>query len=163
MSELLARLARTLTHRWKRSLLVAVLVIVALMGAASQAGQAVDDFTAPGTETQQAIDLLKAHTPALAGVDSTLVFSVEDGKISDPQPRAAVEGALAKVRALNGVAQVGDPFAEGGTISPDGRLASVDVRYTLDPSEVKKEDGVALLEAAETASATASTSPPAAC
>ncbi len=150
MSELLARLARTLTHRWKRSLLVAVLVIVVLMGAASQAGQAVDDFTAPGTETQQAIDLLKAHTPALAGVDSTLVFSVENGKISDPQPRAAVEGALAKVKELNGVAQVGDPFAEGGTISPDGRLASVDVRYTLDPSEVEKEDGVALLEAAET-------------
>jgi RND superfamily putative drug exporter len=150
MSELLARLARSLTHRWKRSLLVAVLVIVALMGAASQAGQAVDDFSAPGTETQQAIDLLRAHTPALAGVDSTLVFSVEQGKISDPEPRAAVEGALAKVRELNGVAQVADPFAEGGTISPDGRLAAVDVRYTLDPSEVQKEDGVALVEAAET-------------
>src|SRR5688572_3483131 len=141
MSELLARLARSLTHRWKRSLLVAVLVIVALMGAASQAGQAVDDFSAPGTETQQAIDLLRAHTPALAGVDSTLVFSVEQGKISDPEPRAAVEGALAKVRELNGVAQVADPFAEGGTISPDGRLAAVDVRYTLDPSEVEKDDG----------------------
>ncbi|HEX6027156.1 MAG TPA: MMPL family transporter [Solirubrobacter sp.] len=150
MSELLARLARTLTHRWKRSLLAAIAVLVLLMGAASQAGEAVDDFSAPGTETQQAIDLFRAHTPALAGVDSTLVFSVENGKISDPEPRAAVEGALEKVRQLRGVAEVADPFAEGGTISPDGRLAAVDVRYTLEPQEVEKEDGVALVEAAET-------------
>ena len=150
MSELLARLARTLTHRWKRGLAAAVLVIVMLMGLASLSGEAVDDFSAPGTDTQRAIDLLRAHTPALAGVDSTLVFSVEQGRITDPGPRAAVEGALDRVSRLNGVGQVDDPFAEGGRLSPDGRLAAVDVRYTLDQSEVEKEDGEALIAAAET-------------
>ena len=45
-----------------------------------------------------------AHTPALAGVDSTLVFSVEQGKITDPAPRAIVEDALARVEKLKGVA-----------------------------------------------------------
>jgi RND superfamily putative drug exporter len=150
MSLLLARLARNLTHHWKRSAVAAFLVLVLLIGAAIGGGEAADDFSAPGTDTQRAIDLFKAHTPALAGADSTLVFSVEDGKISDPEPKAAIEGALAKVKTLKGVVEVGDPFAKGGTISPDGRLASVDVRYDIDPSAIKKPDGLALIAAGET-------------
>jgi len=46
---------------------------------------------------------------------------------------------------------VADPFAEGGTISQDGRLASVDVRYRTDPSDIEKEDGEAMIAAGETA------------
>ena len=102
---LLARIARNLTHHWVRGLLGALAVLVLLGFAAQSSGEAVDDFSAPGTETQAALDLFKAHTPALAGADSTLVFSVEDGKITDPAQRAAVEGALAKVKELPGVAQ----------------------------------------------------------
>jgi RND superfamily putative drug exporter len=149
MSLLLARLARTLTHRWKASALGAFLVIVLLGIAAASGGQAADDFAAPGTESQQAIDLFKAHSPAFAGADSTLVFSVEDGKLTDPGPKAAIEGALAKVAKLKGVVDVGDPFAEGGTLSKDGRLAAVDVRYDLDPSAIEKPDGEALIAAGE--------------
>jgi putative drug exporter of the RND superfamily len=148
---LLARLARTLTHHWVRGLVAAILVIFGLGLIAGASGKAVDDFSAPGTETQKALDLLKAHTPALAGVDSTLVFSVEDGKISDPGPKAAIETALAKVKTLDGVAEVGDPFAEGGTVSKDGKLAAVDVRYTTDPADIEKADGEALIDAANLA------------
>ncbi len=151
MSELLARLARYLTHHWVRGLFAALGVLVVLGIAAGTGGEAVDDFSAPGTETQSAIDLFKAHTPALAGADSTLVFSVPEGKITDPGPRAAIEGALAKVEKLPGVASVADPFAEGGAVSPDGRLASVDVRYRTDPADIEKTDGEKLLAAGETA------------
>src|SRR3954447_16934319 len=133
MSELLARLARTLTHRWKMSALGAFLVIVLLGIAAGTGGEAADDFSAPGTETQKAIDLFKAHSPALAGVDSTLVFTVANGKITDPGPQAAVDGALARVKKLDGVGQVAEP-----TISRDGRLAAIDVRYTTDPADIDK-------------------------
>ena len=151
MSEFLARIARTLTQHWKRSALAALLVLV-LIGAAAGAGSpAADDFEIPGTESQQALDLFRDHSPAFAGADSTIVFSVEDGQISDPDNRAAIEDALAKVGELRGVEQVGDPFAEGAAVSEDGRIASVDVRYGLEPDEVKKADGEALLEAAETA------------
>src|ERR687897_587288 len=93
MSSLLARLARTLTHRWKRGLAGAVVVLVLLGAAAGAGGEAADDFSIPGTESQQALDLLKAHSPAFAGADSTLVFSVDEGRISDAGPRAAIEGA----------------------------------------------------------------------
>ena len=104
----------------------------------------------PGTESQQAIDLFKAHSPAFAGADSTLVFTVKDGKLTDPGPKAAIQGALAKVAKLNGVVEVGDPFAEGGTLSKDGRLAAVDVRYDIDPGPIEKPDGEALIAAGET-------------
>ena len=114
MSLLLARMARTLTQHWVRSLFAAIAVIVLLGAAAGAGGEAADDFSIPGTESQQAIDLFKAHTPALAGADSTLVFSVEDGKVTDAGHRAAIDGALERCASLDGVATVADPFAEGG-------------------------------------------------
>jgi putative drug exporter of the RND superfamily len=151
MSSLLARLARTLTHHWKRSLAAAFVVLILIGAAAGAGGQSADDFSIPGTESQQALDLFRDHSPAFAGADSTLVFSVEDGTLSDPENRAAVEGALEKVGALPHVEQVADPFAEGGAMSQDGRIAAADVRYDLEADDVKKADGEALLAAAETA------------
>jgi putative drug exporter of the RND superfamily len=151
MSLLLARLARSLAHHWKRSLAAAVLVVVLLGAAAGAGGEAADDFAIPGTESQEALDLFKAHTPAFAGADSTLVFSVQTGRLTDPEPRAAVERALGEVRELDGVVEVVDPFAEGAQVSRDGRLAAVDVRYITDPADIEKDDGVALEEAARTA------------
>lgn len=151
MSVLLARLARTLTHHWKRGLLAAVILVVLLGVAAGAGGKAADDFSIPGTESQQALDLFKEHSPVFAGADATLVFSVEDGKLSDPPHRAAIESALDEVRGLEHVAQVTDPFAEGATVSEDGRLAAVDVRYDVEPDELEVEDGEALEEAARTA------------
>src|SRR5829696_5997472 len=151
MSELLARLARTLTQHWKRGLAAALAVLVLLGVAAGAGGEAADDFNIPGTESQQALDLFREHTPAFAGADSTLVFSVERGRITDAQPRAAVQDALREVRGLDGVAQVAHPFARGGTVSRDGRLAAVDVRYRVEPSDLDKADGERLEAAARTA------------
>jgi RND superfamily putative drug exporter len=151
MSQLLARLARTLSSHWKRSLAAAIGVLVLLVLAASLADKPADDFSLPGAESQQAVDLFQAHSPAFGGADSTLVFTVGEGNLSDPEPKAAIEGALAKVRELDGVALAASPFEPGGQVSQDGRLASVDVRYSMAPGEVDKADGEALIAAGETA------------
>lgn len=148
---LLARVGRTLSSNWKRSLAGAIAVMVVLIVAAGNSGPASDDYSIPGTDSQRAIDLFKEHSPAFGGADSTLVFTVDKGKISDPAPKAAIEGALAKVRELKGVELVASPFEPGGQVSKDQRLASVDVRYSSDPAKIKKKDGEALLEAGETA------------
>src|ERR671915_229742 len=151
MSHLLARLARTLTHHWKRSLLAAVVVLFLIGAAAGAGGEVADDFEVPGTESQEALDLFRDHSPAFAGADSTIVFSVEQGTLSDTENRAAVDAALDRIRALPNVEQVADPFAEGGTISQDGRIAAADVRYSAEPDDLEKRAGGALSEAAETA------------
>ncbi|MBN1528680.1 MAG: MMPL family transporter [Thermoleophilaceae bacterium] len=151
MSLLLARLARHLVSHWKRGLLAAVATIVLLGAAAGAGGEAADDFTVPGTESQQAIDLFKDHSPAFAGADSTLVFSVESGRITDPEHREAIESALGKVGRLAHVEQVEDPFADEGRVASDGRLAAADVRYDVEPGDLEKEDGERLEAAARTA------------
>ena len=151
MSQLLARMARALSSHWKRSLAAAVGVLVLLVLAAGAGGEATDDYSLPGAESQQAIDLFQAHSPAFGGVDSTLVFTVDGGKVSDPGPKSAIEDALAEVRELEGVELVASPFEAGGQVSEDGRLASVDVRYSTEPGAIKKEDGEALIAAGESA------------
>ena len=58
---------------------------------------------------------------------------------------------LVEVRELEGVELAASPFEAGGQISEDERLAAVDVRYSTDPGDLKKDDGEALIAAAETA------------
>ncbi|MET0683675.1 MAG: MMPL family transporter, partial [Solirubrobacteraceae bacterium] len=149
MSLLLARIARAPPNPGLRGLAAALVVLVLLGAAAGAGGEAADDFEIPGTESQQALDLFRAHSPAFAGADSTIVFSVDQGTLEDHKP--AIEGALADVGKLEGVESVGDPFGEEAQISQDGRIAAVDVRYTTDPADLDKEDGEALIDAAETA------------
>ena len=148
MSRALARLARTLTTHWKRSLLGAILALVVLGALAGTGSPAADDFEIPGTESQEAIDLFREHTPALAGADATLVFSTESGRMTEAPKRAAVADAIARVRGLDGVVQVSDPFQRGGQIARDGSLVAVDVRYETEIQDVEKEDGEALEQAA---------------
>jgi hypothetical protein len=58
---LLARIARTLSPHWKRSLAAAVGVVVLLVLATGVSGEASDDYSLPVAESQQAIDLFQAH------------------------------------------------------------------------------------------------------
>src|SRR5690349_24372695 len=137
MSDVLARLARTLTHRWRRSLVVALAALVVLGAFAANGEPASDDFNVPGSESQMAVDLLKAHTPALAGADSQLVFTATDGKVSDPENRAAVESALARVAELDGGSGVVSPFDAGGPISRGGPDAQTPVQVGLPAMEAQ--------------------------
>ncbi len=152
MSSFLARIARALTQHWKRGLVVALLTFFIIGALSATATQPPDEFDIPGTESQQATDLFRAHAPALAGIDATLVFSVESGSITDPEARAAIERALTNVSRLRGVVNpIDDPFQR---IAPEGtplagRLAATDVRYDLDPGDVDAENGRALERAVE--------------
>ena len=154
ISLLLARLARALAHHWKRSLAVAVAVIVGLgVLAGTVGGTSSDDFSIPGTETQRALDLLKAHSPGQAGADATLVFSTTSGKITDPAKVAAIDGALAQIAKQPDVAAAPSPFAAGNgrLIAADQRVAYTTIPYTLQPAELKKHNGEDLEQAARTA------------
>ena len=79
---LLGRLAASAAGHWKRSLAIVAAVLVAL-GAASAAGGGafVDSFSTPGTESQQAVDLLTQRFPAQSGDTATLVFAGEHGTL----------------------------------------------------------------------------------
>jgi RND superfamily putative drug exporter len=153
MSEYLAAIARAISHHWKRSLAVAIASLVVLIAIAGTSGSAPpNDFTVPGSESQAAIDLFAEHTPALAGVDSNVVFSTDSGTLRTPERRSAINSAIAEIRTLPSVISVTDPFdPKMPRISKDGRIAASDVRYDLDYGEVKPVNGEQLEEAARTA------------
>ncbi|MBK5233143.1 MAG: MMPL family transporter [Thermoleophilia bacterium] len=153
MSDLLARLARSITGHWKRALIVCVVALAALFLLASTAQDPPpDDFNIPGTESQKAIDLFDAHEPALAGVDATVVFSTDEGKLSEPARKAAIEKSLAEIAKQPDVESVGDPFdPEAPGLSPSGKVAQAEVRWDLDFGDVTKKQGEDLEDAVKSA------------
>jgi len=58
------------------------------------------DFSIPGTESQKAVDLLEAKFPAAAGAQSQVVFTIDQGKLTDAGPKAGVERSLSALRKL---------------------------------------------------------------
>lgn len=153
MSDRLAKLARAVSHHWKRSLLAAIASIVLLGVLAGTAGSPPpDDFDVPGTESQQAYDLFTEHMPSLAGVDSTVVFYATEGSLADPARQAAIERAIEEIKSQPDVMSATDPYAsDPPAISPDGKVTSTDVRWDLEFGDVDKEHAERLEEAANVA------------
>ena len=142
MSELLASLARSIAHHWKRSLVAVVLVVVGLVIVAANAPDPpADDFEVPGAESQKALDLFSAHTPALAGVDSTVVLRATEGSLVEPAARKAVGQSIEKIRDLRAVLTVSNPYdPRAPGLSRDGKIGLIDVRYDLEYGDVEKAD-----------------------
>lgn len=153
MSDLLARLVRTITGHWIRALVIALIAVFAIGALSGTAGDPPpDDFDIPGTESQKAYDLFSAHSPALAGVDSTVVFSVEDGTLAQPDRKRAVNATLKEIQGLDDVLTVSDLYEpKAGAISEDGRIGYVDVRFDLEFGDVTKKQGEELGEATDAA------------
>ncbi|HEV7535762.1 MAG TPA: MMPL family transporter, partial [Acidimicrobiia bacterium] len=111
---MLARLARFSYHRrrlvvlaWIGVLVLSVVAGGALKGAWSTSG------SLPGTDTQKALDLLKAEFPGQAGDEAAFVFA----DVSADPP--AVADFLKKAAAVNGVTSVQQP----PEVAPNGRVA----------------------------------------
>jgi RND superfamily putative drug exporter len=127
---------RTVLGLW----VAAFLVFAALWGTA--AGEYVNNFRLPGTESQRAYDLLKTRFPQQAGDTATVVFAVKQGRVLDPSHRAAIERVRAQVQRSSEVLSVGDPFARGAAVSRDGKITFAQIQFRkgageVDPAKVK--------------------------
>jgi putative drug exporter of the RND superfamily len=102
----------------------------------------------PGTESQQAFDLLNARFPAQSGSTAQLVFAASAGqKLTSGADATALAGALDTIRGQAGVVSVTDP-AQAGAVSADGRIAYAQVRYPVAGPEVTGVQVTALEKAA---------------
>lgn len=139
MRRVLERLGQvTAAHPWRTLagwLLAAVALIV--LGEAS-GGTFVNDYRIPGAESQRAADLARDHMPGFGATSADIVLHVDDGTLDAPARAAAIRRMLDTVRTQPDVSAVGDPFIDGeqasadATVSPDGRTATVTVRYGKD-------------------------------
>src|SRR6185437_12877435 len=76
---------------------IAVLAVVAL----SVKQPTTNSFSIPGTESQQALDLLNQKFPGTGGAQAQVVFSVPPSKsLTDHSERQAIEATLAQLKKL---------------------------------------------------------------
>ena len=118
-------------HRWA---VVSgwVMLLVALVGISTVVGSNYrNDFALPGTDSQQAVNLLTRDFPAQSGDTDTIVWSVRSGSVSDAAVRARIEPMLRRVAQLPHVRGVASPYGPGGArqVSRDGQVAFATVSF----------------------------------
>jgi putative drug exporter of the RND superfamily len=124
------RRRRTVLALWG-VLLAAVIAAAVVFG-----GSTNDKFSVPGTESQQAQDLLEAKFPAASGTYARVVFAAPEGeKLADPANKAAVQATMQKAARAADVSAVTDPF-DTKTITKDGRIGYGDVIYPVPAHEI---------------------------
>ncbi|GGK80262.1 MMPL family transporter [Mangrovihabitans endophyticus] len=132
----------------RRRLVVAIwlaLIAAAGVGAATLSGPTADTFSIPGTEAQQAQDLLAQRFPqaGAGGAQARVVFAAPDGqKLTDPAHRAEVARTVAALRGLDGVTTVTDPLT--GSINQAGTVAYAQVTYRVQAVALTEQDRDAL-------------------
>ncbi|MFD0744429.1 MMPL family transporter [Phytohabitans flavus] len=115
-------------------------------------GEFTADYSAPGSDSKQAQDLLAQRFPVRAG-ESVDVVVRADAAVTDPVVRAEVATLLDELAGLPHVTAADDPYASPGGVSPDGHTLLA--RLSLDvaiPADMPVADTERLLGAAEAAS-----------
>ncbi len=103
---------------------------------ATAAGEFVNNFQLPGTESQRTYDLLTERFPEQSGDTASVVFAVEDGGVLDAANQPRIEAVRAEIEKSPEVLAVGDPFAEGAPVSEDGRITFAQIQFREGAGEV---------------------------
>ncbi len=148
----LGRLARTTFRHRGRTVLAWLLALGVAIGLASAfGGEFKADYSAPGSDSQQAQTLLEERFPAQAG-DTVDVVVHADGGVQARQQD--VRALLAEMAVVSHVAAVSDPFEDPAGVSQDGNTLVAHLRLDVEnPVDMPKEDSEQLLDLAKDASA----------
>ena len=140
MALMLYRLGRAMFGKPKRVLAIWLLALVAFVGIGfGLGGQLKESYVIPGTESQEAIDLLANVFPQTAGASAQIVVQAPAGAdVRDEPYRSGIEALTADAKAVSGVAEALSPFSEfaGKAISDDNRTAYVQVQFEKASNEV---------------------------
>ncbi|NEE00854.1 MMPL family transporter [Phytoactinopolyspora halotolerans] len=156
MATILYRLGR-FSYRSRRLVGLIWLAVVVAVGvaAATLSDSTSDSFSIPGTESQEAFDLLGERFPEmdLNGASARVVFQTPEGEtVQEPENRQTVEAVLEEIAAGPQVARIDSPF-DTGLVSEDGTIALAEVTYTVEFYDVVDLDDEArdvLHDAADT-------------
>ena len=151
MAKFLYRIGRWAFRRRRLVAVVWLAGLVLAIGAAATAPAGEDeDLAMPGTESQQAFDLLDERFPEsnAQGAEARLVFRAPEGqRITAKDNRAAVGEALGSLDGNKQFASATDPFTTGA-VSEDGTIAYSTVTYTVDAVDLTAATKTALEDAA---------------
>src|SRR4051794_28695727 len=135
------RLARLCgRHRWRTFLAWLLALIVVQVVASSVGVKAISSFRLPGTESQEAYDLLSAHFPAAKGDTDQVVYRARTGTLNEPAARQRIESSLKQTAGDSHVAAVVSPFDAGGRLTKDGKIGVASLVYKQSTNDIKPDD-----------------------
>jgi putative drug exporter of the RND superfamily len=122
---------------------VAAAIVMGLAGTAG--GSFVDDLVAPGSQSEEAMELLQERFPEAAGGSAMAVFAAPEGERLEGH-RPAIDAAVARIAEVEHVATVADPFT-AGTVSPDGRIGFAQIAFDRPSTELGPAPVAAIADA----------------
>jgi RND superfamily putative drug exporter len=135
---------------FRRRRLVALLWIVVLVGVGigsfSVSSQSNDQFTIPGTQSQQALDLLEKQFPqaSAGGATARFVFEAPSGQnLTAGANKAEIQSLVAELKQAPQVATATDPYLNRA-VSPGGTIAYTDVTFKVAEADVTDQTRAAL-------------------
>ena len=149
----LGRLARlAFRYRGRTVLLWLTAFVVALGLSTAFAGAFSADYSAPGSDSHAAQNLLTTRFPAAANDTVTLVAHSTE-PVTAPGIRARINRTLDQAGAVPHVSGFADPYQEPGAISADGTTIVATLRLdTADPLDMSHESAATLIRIAKDAS-----------
>ncbi|GAA2509356.1 MMPL family transporter [Winogradskya humida] len=152
MATYLYRLGKFSFRKRKLILALWLAMIAALgVGAFTLNGPTAESFSIPGTEAQEAQDLLAQRFPqaGAGGAQARVVFAAPAGaKLTDKANKSAIEDTVAELKKGAQVANVSDPLQ--ATINQAGTVAYATVSYKVQAIDLTGTDRDALKEAMTT-------------
>lgn len=156
MASLLYRLGLfSARRRWLVLSAWAVLlgVVVSLALGLSRTAPEDTSFSIPGTQASEGLDVVAQKFSADTGAaTATVVFQAPAGQRLTEGSAAALQGRLADLRAVRGVASVSDPLSrQMPRVSADGSIAAATVTFEREPGDVSQATKDAFDDATGTA------------
>ncbi|MCS5735421.1 MMPL family transporter [Herbiconiux daphne] len=153
MATLLYRIGRFAARR-SIAVIVGWVVILglAITGAQVLGGTLSTSFEIPGTESQQAIDMLDQRFPQASGGSAKVIFVAPDGEsITGFEPQ--IDASVASLTTLDHVTSVAGPFDSGdeNQISDDGGMAFATIQYDVPTTSLTTADDEAVVAAGDAA------------
>ena len=147
-------MARWVAHHPIKALLLWVVVIVALSGVVSVVGaQTTNDNSLPGTQSQDATNVLAADFPPTENGTSPIVFKVKSGTVNSTANKNAITASVKAIAKVPHVTQATSPYGNAAQYlqSKSGTIAYVPVLMNVSSAAITEEQAQAVLNAANPA------------
>lgn len=137
-------------RRWWALVSWVVVLLAVSMGSQAVGDDYHNDFGLPGTESQEALDILQDRAPSQAGATVTIVLETDGGLTAAPT-RDRVESMLAEVKKEPHVVSVVSPYANSQAVSKDGTIGYASVALDKQSEDIPTEDAQKIIDTAQKA------------
>ena len=142
-------------HRFVVLLVWIALAIIAIVLVRSFGAKTNNSLDLPGTDSQAAFDVLADKFPPQQNGTNPFVFHVDQGTLTDPEPKAAITATYKAIKGERQVSSVTNPVtstaAEAGLLSDDGQTAFMPVLLNVDSGFITQDLAEKVLAATEPA------------